>query len=336
MKKSVAALTVTGMILSVVWLFSSNSQGSRAETLRLLYPEISPIQDTVRLQGNVIAASKELIYAQGNSRVLELYISEGDQVSAGQCLMKLEQTAITSADQTAAAAMMYQLQDAMETGDLKGAAEILHTINIENSNIDNECKEYYLYSESDGIVMKIAAQTGESVNSILPCITLYAPESLQIEAEAGEDVVGLLAADMECYISVPAFDLHDLKGSVTSVAPYASHTVGLTGQTSSVTSVRMELSQPSTLRPGYRANAKVVVDSREGAILLPYEAIGQDGDGQEYVLKLQGLRLVKQPVATGSELEDRVEITQGLNASDVVLEKPDLRWEGALINLAHR
>ena len=167
MKKTVAALTVTGMILSVVWLFSSNSQGIRAETLRLLYPEISPIQDTVRLQGNVIAASKELIYAQGNSRVLELYISEGDQVSAGQCLMKLEQTAITSADQTAAAAMMYQLQDAMETGDLKGAAEILHTVNVGNITADSDCKEYYLYSESNGIVMKIAAQTGESVNSVL-------------------------------------------------------------------------------------------------------------------------------------------------------------------------
>ena len=184
--------------------------------------------------------------------------------------------------------------------------------------------------------MKIAAKEGECISSVLPCITLYAPESLQIEAEAGEDVIGLLASDMDCYVSVPAFDLQDLKGRVTSVAPYASRSVGLTGQSSSMTSVRIALSQTGPLRPGYQANAKVVVSSRDNALLLPYEAIGQDSNGQEYVLKLQGLRLVKQPVETGSELETCVEITAGLHTHDIVLQTPDLQLEGALINLANR
>ena len=336
MKKTIALLTVTGALLCVLRIGSSGWQDRTPETLRFIYPEISPIQDTVLLHGTVAAASKDLIYAQGNSRVLECYISEGEQVTAGQCLMKLEQTETASDHQASAASVMYRLQDAVEMGDLQGTAEILQSINMENTSNINHCKEYYLYSSADGIVMKIDAKEGECISSVLPCITLYAPESLQIEAEAGEDVIGLLASDMDCYVSVPAFDLQDLKGRVTSVAPYASRSVGLTGQSSSLTSVRIALSQTGPLRPGYQANAKVVVSSRDQALLLPYETIGQDSSGQEYVLKLQGLRVVKQPVATGSELETCVEITEGLLAHDVVLQTPDLQWEGALIALANR
>ena len=182
--------------------------------------------------------------------------------------------------------------------------------------------------------MNISANIGEIAASLLPCMELYSPESLQIEAIAGEDVIGLLEQDMACYVSVPAFGVNDLPGSLTAIAPYAKQTTRLTGQTTYDTAVQIKLQEPAPLKPGYRAATKVVVSLRENVLLLPYEAVGQDDTGQEYVLKLQGLRIIKQAVETGSELESQVEIKQGLSRQDVVLLQPDLQWEGALIHLA--
>lgn len=335
MKKAVAVVALSAIVLGISYLSYGRGE-NHAEALQFCYPEISPIQDTVQLQGNVIAADKQYLYPQGTSCVTEIYVAEGERVKAGQCLIKLEHIEKETDRQAAVAVVLTQLQDAVTAGDLEGAAQLLQHIDADNINQTNNCKDYYLYSQCDALVMKIEADEGETVSSLLPCITLYSPESLQIEAAAGEDVIGMLASDMECYISVPAFSISDLQGSITAIAPYATEKTSITGQSACETMVRMEVCDPGFLRPGYRATAKVVVAARENALLLPYEAVGQDDSGQEYVMKLQGLRLVKQVVETGSELDDRVEICEGLQVQDAVMLYPDLRWEGALVNLANR
>ncbi len=336
MKKSMVVLASTGLLLGVLYLFSPYRAEEERDTLRFLYPEISPIQDTVSLQGTVVAAKKQLVYARGSSRILEIYVSEGQRVTAGQCLMKLEQSEIIYDEQAAAAAVLTRLQTAVSSGDLSGAQALIDSINVNNSIQNNDCEVYYLYSENDAVVMSISAVAGETVGSLLPCMELFSPNDLQVEATAGEEVVGLLSNNMECYVSVSAFDLKDMQGRLIAIAPYASQTTRLTGQTTCETAVQIQMSDPSILRPGYRASAKVVVSFRENAILLPYEAIGQDDSGQEYVLKLQGLRIMKQPIETGSELEDRVEVCQGLKKQDAVMLHPDLQWEGALVHLVSR
>ena len=334
MKKTVLVIVLVLTVLGVPWVGYAYRETQKPESLQFAYPEISPIQDTVQLQGTVIATEKQRLYAHGTSRVLEVYVAAGDTVQAGQCLIKLERVESVAEEQAAAAVAITRLQEIVTAGDLDGATELLQSIELETNGDSNSCKDYYLYSESDAIVMAVDAAAGDTVSALLPCMTLYTPESLQIEAMAAENMIGMLDTSMDCYISVPAFSIHDLQGEISSVAPYATEKFSLTGQSACETAVRMALTHPTELRPGYRATAKVVVAARENAILLPYEAIAQDEERQEYVLKLQGRRVVKQIVRTGSELEDRVEICEGVLPQDTVMLYPDLRWEGALVNLA--
>ena len=334
MKKIMVVIAATGLLLGFVYTCSPYSKTQMGETLRFQYPEVNSIQDTVTLQGSVFAAELQRLYPRGSSRVLEIYVSEGQQVTAGQCLMKLEQTEPATGEQVASALAMTELKDAILSGDLTAAEQILNTVNTNIPLQINNCEVYYLYSNDEAIVMNISANIGEIASSLLPCMELYSPESLQIEAIAGEDVIGLLEQNMDCYVSVPAFGVNDLPGSLSVISPYAKQTTRLTGQTTYDTVVEIKLQEPASLKPGYRAAAKVVVSLRENALLLPYEAVGQDDTGQEYVLKLQGRRVIKQVVETGSELESQVEIKQGLSRQDVVLLQPDLQWEGALIHLA--
>ncbi|MBR5536311.1 MAG: efflux RND transporter periplasmic adaptor subunit [Clostridia bacterium] len=334
MKKTVVVIALLGAVLGVSWGGYAYREQRTTERLQFLYPEISPIQDTVQLQGTVIATEKQRLYARGTSRVLELYVAEGDVVKAGQCLLKLERVESVAEEQAAAAVAFTRLQESVMAGDLNGATELLESMDIQTNGMIGDDKTYCLYSEKDALVMSIDAAEGETLSALLPCITLYTPESLRVEAMAGETVVGMLAASMDCYISVPAFSIRELQGEIISVAPFATEKTSITGQSTCETAVLMRTSDPTVLRPGYRAAAKVVVAARESALLLPYEAIAQDETGQEYVLKLQGLRVVRQNVQTGSELEEWVEVCEGLLAQDAVMLRPDLRWEGALVNFA--
>ena len=333
MRKGLITLAATAGLVGVLYTFSPLSGGETAEELRFIYPEVSPVLDTVTLHGTVIAAEKQLLYAQGSSRVLEIYVSEGQMVTEGQCLMKLEQTETAYGEQAAVAAVLSDLQEAVYSGNLSEAEEIISAINTNNTLQIKGGKAYYLYSEKSSVVMKINADEGETAGMLFPCMELFCPNSLQMTAAAGEDVVGLLRADMECAVSVPAFDISELAGKVTSIAPYARQTAQLTGQTSYETDVTICMNEHESLRPGYRATAKVVVSSRDNALLIPYEAVGQDDSGREYVMKLQGRRLVKQAVTTGSELENKVEIREGLSVTDTVMLEPDPQWEGVLVSL---
>lgn len=333
MRKGLVTLAATAGLVGVLYTFSPLHNGEMEKELRFIYPEVSPVLDTVTLHGTVIAAEKQLLYAQGSSRVLEIYVSEGQTVTEGQCLMKLERTDTAYGEQAAVAAVLTELRDAVYSGNLSEAEEIITTINSNNALQINDSKVYYLYSEKSSVVMKINAEEGETVGMLLPCMELFCPNSLQMTAAAGEDVVGLLRADMECAVSVPAFEISELAGKVASIAPYARQTAQLTGQTSYETDVAIRMNEHESLRPGYRATAKVVVSSRDNALLIPYEAVGQDDSGCEYVMKLQGRRLVKQTVITGSELENRVEIREGISANDTVMLEPDPQWEGVLVSL---
>ena len=92
MKKIMVVIAATGLLLGFVYTCSPYSKTQKGETLQFQYPEVNSIQDTVTLQGSVFAAELQRLYPRGSSRVLEIYVSEGQQVTAGQCLMKLEQT----------------------------------------------------------------------------------------------------------------------------------------------------------------------------------------------------------------------------------------------------
>ena len=89
-----------------------------------------------------------------------------------------------------------------------------------------------------------------------------------------------------------------------------------------------------TLRPGYSANAKIFVDEKESAVILPYEAVRQE-ERSEYVYVIgEDGRAHRRDVSTGYALSEAVEIAAGLVPGDlVVLSSGDALFDGALIEV---
>lgn len=61
----------------------------------------------------------------------------------------------------------------------------------------------------------------------------------------------------------------------------------------------------------------------EELLTIPYEAVGQDSNQQEYVYVYSKGRPVRKNITTGKELLHTVEVTKGLGITDIVLLEPE-------------
>lgn len=236
-----------------------------------------------------------------------------------------------------AEAVFRSVTTALEKGDqrmLESTYTLLKSVDFSAENRAEARETYVLYSDIDGIVLKVPANKNETVGTLLPCVELCKPENLSVIASVGEDAIGKLKENMECSISVSAFSLRDLRGTVTQIYPYAKKSGLFTTNAEAETQVNIQLTDKNEkLRPGYRATAKVILGQTSNALLIPYEAISQDRDGKEYVMKYQNGAVEKQYIKTGAELADYTEIIEGLEPSELIFLEPELLEEGSTVLL---
>jgi len=121
-----------------------------------------------------------------------------------------------------------------------------------------------------------------------------------------------VAPGMPVKITVPAYPGETFNGKVKLVAP----TVDPRSRT---VSVKVEPEDRSgRLKPGMFATIAISTQSREGALLVPREAlVGQPPSTAVFVVK--GGRAVRQPVKLGISDDSRVEVVQGLADGDLVV-----------------
>jgi len=332
MKKFLLMLTATAIIFGLYW-YSPYNQSER-EAVELIHPQVSDIRDMLVLQGSIMDAKPIKLYAEGNAVVREIFVEPGQKVCAGQPILCLERTEGLYTSEDAVAAAVIQIQQAIENGDISAAQELAKDLVPAESPSDtwsSDRKVYELYSPLDCMVLDVKCAVGETVTGLLPCVVLCDEQNLQIEAEATEDIVGFLQKDLLCEITIPAFQDRKLEGKIETIMPYARQTGFLTGTPSAKTSLRISMTDPTGLKPGYRAEVKVITAQKSASLLVPYEAVQQDEAGQEYVFLLEQNRAVRRNVKTGSELDDSLEIVEGITRKDLLLLSPNTTLEGAFI-----
>lgn len=330
MKKLLSALLT---LCCIAGLYMKSPYANREErTVTLIKPRVSDVRDTVLLQGAVVDPAPIRVYPSGTARVLEVLVEPGQQVCAGQALIRLQ--AISVQPQEAAAAALNQLQLSLENRGAEDAERILDELQLEAVSNQNSCEVYTLYSPSDSLVMELYVAADDTVSSVLPCITLCDTAGLLIEAYSEEDTIGRLAQKMSCEVTIPAFETEKLAGHIQAIFPYAKQTISLTGNSAARTTLHIALDGGAAcvLYPGYRAEVRVITDCRKDVLLVPYSAVKQDESGMEYVMKLENDIVVKQYIFTGAELSDCLEITNGLSTEDILLLDADALSEGAIVH----
>ena len=152
------------------------------------------------------------------------------------------------------------------------------------------------------------------------------PEAYIRQVQEGQHANVISEADPD--VTVPA--------QVVSVAPFARRAINLSGQedTATVEALLKLQKNDQTLRPGYSVDVKIFTDAVADEVLVPYEAIVQEGTKEfVFVVDKKGIAH-KTYVETGYELEGYIEIKHGVQAGDVVLlSPPDTLQDGDLVEV---
>jgi len=138
-------------------------------------------------------------------------------------------------------------------------------------------------------------------------------DKVRVIVYVDEPDLGRVAKGMTVTISWDALPGRHWKGVVektpTQIVPLGTRQVG---------EVNCIIDNPeSTLIPGTNINAEITSQIVENALTIPKEVMRREGT-QTGVFKLEGERIVWQPVKTGATSVNRIQVLEGLNDKDAV------------------
>jgi HlyD family secretion protein len=167
----------------------------------------------------------------------------------------------------------------------------------------------------EGVIAGVQVKTGDEVEAGAPVINLVKPNELELVVEIDEIDVARVKVGQDVLISVDAFPDQEFNGTVASVFPVPTKVTGLV-----MYNVKLSLTAPegTGLKIGMRSSASIVVARKTGVILVPNQAVKDDGSGGHYVDVIAGKKVEQRPVTIGVHDALHTEVLSGLSEGETV------------------
>lgn len=293
-----------------------------------------PLARIVVGDGSVVAWQELAIGAEaGGLRVAEVAIDEGDQVRAGQLLVRLDdsvlqaQLAQAEAAATEAEASLRlaeseldRAQDLARSGTAarrtlderqagaRGGAARLASARARVEELRARIAQTRIAAPTDGYVTRRTVQLGNVVASGQELLRLVRDGRLELDARVPELELAALRPGQKARV------LHGarvIEAELRAVAPTVSPETRLG-------TAHVALPADAGLLPGMFARAEITAGAAP-VLTVPQEAIVfRDGAPAAFVVQADG-RVALRPLATGARREGRAEVREGLAAGERVV-----------------
>ena len=291
--------------------------------------QAAPFTHYIDLQGNVAANNSVLVAPRGQGgQVRALYVKQGDYVKKGQLLLKLDDAIIRQ--QIEQATVQLNLANTVYTRrknlwDQKIGTEI-ELLNAK-SNVDNIQKQIDLlkeqqgmtnvYAEQSGVAEQVTVRVGDMfTGSVLGSgIIIVNTNDLKVTTDVPEVYQSKVKEGTNLLISLP----EDNNKTINARVSVAGRTISATSR-----SFYIEAKIPGNLglRPGQIAMVRIQDYSVPKAITIPVNTLQNDDKGKFVLVATteNGKKVArKKPITAGALYGDKLEITSGLQAGDVVI-----------------
>ena len=297
---------------------------NRIPSVRYLTASSQPGTQAVSCTGQILACSRAETYITSPVVTDQVLVSVGDQVEPGTvlCTINLPATGLllTSPELTSDF-----IKACLEGGEGQDLQSLLSgsLLTSENGLQLAAAPEYT--SAISGTVTAVNLQSDSLYNSPQAAVVVEDLSELQAElyvpqASAGEIRPG------DRVLMQGAGITGEISGEVVSVNPSAVQSLE-SGTLQVLVPVQVRLtSDAKGARPNYAVTGKIFSRSEADGLFIPYQAICQDEENQEYVWVLSGYgTAVRREVTTGEETAESTQILTGITADDIVLVGEELR-----------
>ncbi|WP_088287356.1 efflux RND transporter periplasmic adaptor subunit [Ideonella sp. A 288] len=301
-------------------------------------PVLTTMSREIQFSGPLVAPGTAVVRAKAAGTLLTLAVAEGQRVTAGQVLGRIDvselsgrvaernanlesaRAALAQAERTHAsnerlAAQSFISPNALDTSrsQVETARAALNAAEASLSVTRVGLRDAAPAAPITGVVAKRHVLPGEKVAIEQTLLTIVDLRTLELAGLVGTHEVGSLAPGMTVQVLVEGVD-KPVTGRLARIAPAAepgTRSIGVT----------IELANPGErLRAGQYAVATVALPDDRQRLALPLSAIGS-ASGQNHVWLIENGVLARREVITGrlDEAQSRVEVVSGVTAGAQVL-----------------
>lgn len=181
----------------------------------------------------------------------------------------------------------------------------------------------------DGLVAAVNTDEGDIIPapsvSPQPVIHLIDPTSMELEVEVDEIDIPKVSVGQKAIISLDAFPDNKYEGKVTFISSLPSPEAGVI-----LYKIKIGFQVPpqSGIKVSMSADANIVLQERQGVLLVPSRAISLDKQGNPQVTVIADGRSEQRIVSTGVSDGFDTEIISGLNEGETVVVEAQAKTGG--------
>jgi len=310
-------------------LDTSAAKAEKPKLVVLSTVQAAPFTHYIDLQGNVSANNSVFVSPRGQGgQVRALYVKQGDYVKKGQLLLKLDDAVLRQQIEQATvqlnlAKTVYERRKNL--WDQKIGTEI-DLINAK-SNVDNIQKQIDLlkeqqsmtnvYAEQSGVAEQVTVRVGDMFtgSALGSGIAIVNTNDIKVTADVPEVYQSKVKEGTNLVITLPEDNNKTLNAKVS----VAGRTISSTSR-----SFYIEAKIPGNLglRPGQIAMVRIQDYAVPKAITIPVNTLQNDDKGKFVMVAAteNGKKVAKKRAITvGALYGDKLEVTNGLQAGDVVI-----------------
>lgn len=171
----------------------------------------------------------------------------------------------------------------------------------------NNARDYIIRSQTDGRVYSIDKALGEIVNAQAPVAVIGDADQFIAELQVDESDIARIKAGQRALLTMDSYKGQVLEAVIDQLDPLMNE------RTRTFTVEAKFTQKPPTLYPNLSAEANIIIQSKENALTIP----------RAYLLDDSTVLLSneeKRKIVTGLKDYQKVEIVQGLNATETLFK----------------
>jgi len=307
---------------------SADDEVETAVAVHTSYAVVKPLTQRILALGTVEArpGRSAEISAPDPSRIVAVYVAEGDHVRAGQPLVQLDRSVATAQRQSAQASVLAaqraydRAQRLLAEGiaprkDVEAAASDLARARADLEQAARAERLSTLRSPIDGVVTSLNGALSSPVDVNVPIVQVVDPRALEVHFHMSPSDAGRITPGAKVELSSGSEAGHFSVGvgtitGISAALDTATRTVD----------VRATITAPArSLKVGESLNGAILLTSSTTSVVVPVAALVPEGEGTViYVVDAQQVAHAT-PVTVGTRTETEAAIATGLHGGELVV-----------------
>lgn len=345
-----AALAATGCLLAIAGCGNDEAGGPGGPgggppgemqiAVEAAALETRPLTSSIEATGTLRADESVTLRPEVAGSITRIGFEDGARVAKGQLLFALD-PAIAGADLREAQAMSEVSRTALGRANKLGSRSLISQAEIDRLEADasvmnaraasarTRLAKTQIRAPFAGSIGLREVSVGEFVNVGQDLVTLVRLDPIEVDFSLPETRLAQVEVGQTIEIGFDAYRERRFAGEVVAIDPVID-------PDSRSAKIRARIANPDgLLRPGLSARLRLEVGEERSALLLPEQALLQEGETR-FVYTIVDGKAKKSVVETGLRLPGEVEIVSGLKAGDQVItagQAKPMMHDGAGVNV---